>query len=62
MVMVSFDNTEVAFESKSNKDLSWAFWLFKIMNSNFMVQLGKMLLNFSMFLRLPVKGLIKATI
>lgn len=60
--MISFDNTEVAFASKSNKDLSWAYWLFRIMNSNFMVQLGKVLLNVSMFLRLPVKGLIKSTI
>jgi proline dehydrogenase len=60
--LISFDNTQIAFESKSNRDLKWAYFLFSIMNSPFVVQIGKFMLNISMFFHLPVKFLIKPTI
>ena len=60
--MISFDNTEIAFQGRSKKDLNRAYWLFKLVNSNTLVKLGPILLNIALFLRLPILGLIKATI
>ena len=28
--MISFDNTEIAFQGKTKKDLNRAYWLFKL--------------------------------
>jgi proline dehydrogenase len=60
--MISFDNTEVAFSSKSNRDLKRAYWLFKIIASPFMVKVGKGATNMALKLRLPISAPIKATI
>ena len=62
MAEVSFSNTEIAFSGKSDTDLKRAHLLFTIMNNRHIVQLGKILLQFSMFLHLPVKFMIKSTI
>ena len=60
--MISFDNTEVAFSSKSNRDLKRAYWLFKIIASPFIVKVGKGATNMALKLRLPISTPIKATI
>ncbi len=60
--MISFDNTEIAFKSKSNKDLKRAYWLFKAVGSNAFVKFGKWATIIAFKLRLPIKGLIKKTI
>jgi proline dehydrogenase len=60
--MISFDNTEVAFSSKSNRDLKRAYWLFKIIASPLIVKLGKSATNMALKLRLPISAPIKATI
>ena len=60
--MISFDNTEIAFKSKSNSQLNKAFWLFKIISFPTIVKLGKFLVPLSIKLHLPIKGLIKSTI
>ena len=60
--MISFDNTEIAFQGKSSKDLNRAYILFKLVSSNTLVKLGPILLNIALFLRLPILGLIKTTI
>lgn len=60
--MISFDNTEIAFKSKSNKDLKRAYWLFKAVGSKAFVKFGKWATNIAFKLRLPIKGLIKKTI
>ncbi|MDP4637622.1 MAG: proline dehydrogenase family protein [Crocinitomicaceae bacterium] len=60
--MISFDNTEVAFSSKSNRDLKRAYWLFKIIASPFIVKVGKGATNMALKLRLPISAPIKATI
>jgi proline dehydrogenase len=60
--MVSFDNTEIAFSGKSNKDLRRSFWLFRMIGSPAFVKIGKALTTFSLKLHLPIKGMIKATI
>ncbi|WDF80872.1 proline dehydrogenase family protein [Mucilaginibacter sp. KACC 22773] len=58
----SFENTEIAFRHSSNADLSRAYWLFRIINVNFLVKIGPPVTNFAIKIGLPIKGLIKATI
>ena len=60
--MISFDNTEVAFSSKSNRDLKRAYWLFRIIASPAIVKFGKSATNLALNLRLPISAPIKATI
>jgi proline dehydrogenase len=60
--MISFDNTEVAFSSKSKSDLKRAYWLFRIIASPAIVKFGKGATNIALKLRLPISAPIKATI
>ncbi|MGK7396291.1 MAG: proline dehydrogenase family protein [Candidatus Cyclobacteriaceae bacterium M3_2C_046] len=59
---ISFDNTEIAFQAKSNYELRKAYWLFMAMNSNFFTKLGTNLVKISLILNLPIKNIIKQTI
>ncbi|TPE43635.1 proline dehydrogenase family protein [Pontibacter mangrovi] len=59
---VSFDDTAVAFSSKSDAELYKMYMLFKAMNSNAFVKMGGTLLSTALNLHLPVKFLIKPTI
>lgn len=59
---LSFDNTEVAFRHSTNGELKRAYWLFRIINVNFLVKIGPPITNFAVNIGLPIKGLIKATI
>lgn len=58
--MISFDNTENAFKSKSNSDLNRSYWLFKLIGNPAMVKFGAKAAPLA--LNLGFKGLIKATI
>ena len=60
--MISFENTEIAFQGKSKRDLNRAYWLFKLLSNNSLVKIGPALLNIALFLRFPILGLIKTTI
>lgn len=60
--MISFENTEIAFKSKSNRDLQKAYWLFKIVGNSSLVKIGKVATNFALKIGLPIKGIIKKTI
>ena len=60
--MTSFENTEIAFKSKSDSQLKKAYWLFKIISYPFIVKMGKFVTPIALKLRLPIKGLIKSTI
>ncbi|RYY21705.1 MAG: proline dehydrogenase [Chitinophagaceae bacterium] len=59
---ISFDNTEYAFEYKSDKDLKRASLLFSSMGVPLLVKLGTKLTPLAIRLGLPIKGLIKNTI
>jgi proline dehydrogenase len=59
---LSFENTEIAFRHSSNFDLKRAYWLFRVINVNFLVKIGPPVTNFAIKIGLPVKGIIKATI
>ena len=59
---LSFDNTKVAFISKSDGDLKRAYWLFKMVGRPWMVSVGKSLLNIAMALRFPISWAMKPTV
>jgi proline dehydrogenase len=59
---LSFENTEIAFRHATNTDLKRAYWLFKIINVNFLVKIGPPITNFAVKIGLPITGIIKATI
>lgn len=59
---LNFDDTEIAFRNKSNSALDAAYWLFKLISSNFLTKVGPPVTNFLLNIGLPIKGLIKATI
>lgn len=59
---LSFDNTAIAFSSKSSKDLTLSYWLFKVINSNFLVKIGPPVTTFAMKIGLPISPIIRATI
>jgi len=59
--IVSFDNTEVAFEGKSDHDLIRAYWLFKMISYNWLVKVSPPFVNTALALHLPIKGIVKAT-
>ena len=59
---INFDDTEIAFRNKSNGELNQAYWLFKIISSNFLTNVGPPITNFLLNIGFPIKGAIKATI
>src|ERR1700749_2123631 len=59
---LSFEDTEVAFRHASNTELKRAYWLFRIINVNFLVKIVPPITNFAIKIGLPIKGIIKATI
>lgn len=62
MKPLSFENTEIAFQSKSTKELNKSYWLFKLVSNNTLVKVSPFLLKIAFSLRLPIKELIKQTI
>ena len=59
---LSFDNTEIAFAYKSNKELKQARWLFNTMDFGWLVSLGTRFTPFLMKTGLPIDGLVRKTI
>jgi proline dehydrogenase len=59
---VSFNNTRLAFLSKSDQQLHRSKFLFRLMNNPSLVKLFSRLTVFSIRLGLPVSGIIKSTI
>ena len=59
---ISFDNTEIAFAYKSDRDLKHSHWLYSMMGKPWLVNIGTRLAPWSIRLGLPVKGLIHKTI
>ena len=58
----SFDNTEIAFTSKSDQELKNAYRLFRVINNNFLVKIGPAITKLAIKLKLPIRGLIRASI
>lgn len=62
MKPLSFENTEIAFQSKTRKELNKSYWIFKLISNNTLVKISTTLLRIAFFLKLPIKNLIKHTI
>lgn len=59
---ISFDNTELAFQYKSDKELKKAGFLFGMMGKPWLVKIGTRLTPMAINMGLPVKGMIRSTI
>ncbi|MBU1372172.1 MAG: proline dehydrogenase family protein [Bacteroidetes bacterium] len=59
---LSFDDTKIAFKHQSDKDLKRSFWLFKMISNNLLVKIGPLFTKAALAIRIPISGLIKATI
>ncbi len=59
---ISFDDTKIAFEVKSDFELRRTNFIFSTMKYPWMVDTGVFLTNLALTLRLPLKGLIKSTL
>ena len=57
-----FDNTEVAFQLKSDSELERAYFLFKMISHQPLVRIGTAATNFALKAHLPVEGLIRSTV
>ena len=60
--MNGFENTEIAFAYKTNRELYKAYYLFKIVGSPWMVKAAKVITQIMLSLRLPISWAIKPTI
>ncbi len=60
--MISFENTEIAFRGKSDKDLKKARLLFRLVARPSMVKFGKWATNTAISMHLPINGIIRRTI
>lgn len=58
---MDFNNTEIAFSGKTNKDLTRSYWLFKIIGWTWLINIGPAVLKVLMPLWFPIP-IIKATI
>lgn len=60
--MLSFNNTEIAFQSKSKFQLRKAYYLFKVMGNPSLSKLGAQISEIALKLHLPISGIIKKTV
>src|ERR1700749_4851319 len=59
---ISFDNTELAFQYKSDKELKRARFLFSSMGKSWLVKWGTRITPWAIKVGLPIKGIIRKTI
>jgi proline dehydrogenase len=57
-----FENTQIAFQYRSNKDLKMAKFLFSSMASPLITKMGMMFTQAAIAMHLPINGIIKRTI
>lgn len=57
-----FDDTETAFALKTDSELERAYFLFKMIANEPLVRIGTAMTNFAIKAKLPVEGLIRATV
>ena len=57
-----FNNTEVAFEVKTDSEVDRAFYLFEMIKREPLVKIGTAMTKFALKTHLPVEGLIRSTV
>lgn len=60
--MISFENTEIAFQSMSNSDLKRAFYLFRMIANPTLVKVGSFFTRIAVTIHFPIKWLVKPTV
>lgn len=60
--MSHFDNTQIAFQTKTDAQLDRAYFLFKMIANEPLVKVGTLVAQFALKSKLPVEGLIRATV
>ena len=58
---VNFQDTQIAFERKTNKQLRKMSWLFGMMSRSWLVNIGSRLSLVILRIGRPIKGIIKST-
>ena len=61
-MLPEFENTQIAFEYRSDKELRHARFLFSSMGSPALTKIGMKLTSLAINLKLPVQGIIKHTL
>lgn len=59
---ISFDDTSIAFSSKSDSELRRTAFMFQSMNNPLLVKVGTNLINAAFKLHLPIKGIVRKTL
>ena len=57
--MIQFNNTEIAFKSKSKKELLHAKYLFKSIEKPWLVKFGSLMLVVAIFFKIPIKWILR---
>ena len=60
--MLKFDNLQIAFDDKSDKDLNRAYLLFKTLNNPIISYTLTIIIKIAMWLKFPIDGIIKSTV
>ena len=60
--MIDFENTQIAFQSKSDKELSKAFKLYKVLSHSSLLKMGKGMTKAAMAIGFPINWAVKPTI
>ncbi|MEO0472734.1 MAG: proline dehydrogenase family protein [Bacteroidota bacterium] len=59
---IDFNDTARAFQAKSDVKLRRTYRMFRLIDSPFLTRIGPKLLNFALWLRLPITGIVRKTI
>ena len=59
---IDFSDSKTAFAHKSNEELKFSVFIFKLMRYRWLTKIGGALTNFGLKIKLPIKGLIKSTV
>ena len=62
MTKINFENTEVAFNIRKDSELSWAFWMFKLISRPGLVSMGNGVINLMAKIGIPVNWIVKPTV
>lgn len=60
--MISFENTSIAFRSRSDRELKRAHFVFNLIRKQWIVSLGKFFVNVALFIRFPIGWAIRGNV
>ena len=60
--VIHFENFEIAFQDKTDKELKLSYRLFQFINNPILIKWGSPFIRLALQLRLPVEGIVRATI